>query len=306
MTRDFYLGVDGGGTQTTALVADDAGRVLGRGGAGSSNLHAVGEAAASAALESAITAACTAAGITRDELRAACLGLAGAARPADQARLRAWAAQALPGVQLGLVTDAELALAAGTPLGWGVAVIAGTGSLVFGRGPDGQSARAGGWGWALGDEGSGFAIGLGALQAVARAADGRAPDTVLRSAILSRWSLPSVQALVAVVYRPPFPRAEIAALAEVVEAAAQAGDAVARELLTDAGRELAMGVVSVARALHVPGPVPLALAGGVLVRGQAVAAALVATLSESSSVFEPIQTVAEPARGALVLARRVD
>ncbi|MBL8094965.1 MAG: hypothetical protein JNL73_12425 [Anaerolineales bacterium] len=122
MPHDYLLGVDGGGTQTTALVADGAGRVLGRGGAGSSNLHAAGEAAAMTALEAAISEACLAAGIARGDLRAACLGLAGAARPADQARLRAWAAQVLPAVRLVLVTDAELALAAGTSHGRGVAL----------------------------------------------------------------------------------------------------------------------------------------------------------------------------------------
>ncbi len=302
--RSHFLGVDGGGTQTTALVADEAGRVIGRGGAGSSNLHAAGEAAALSALDDAVQQACASAGIRPRDLRAACLGLAGAARPDDQERLNAWAARALPGVALHLVTDMALALAAGTPAGWGVAVIAGTGSSIVGRSPDGRTSRAGGWGWALGDEGSGFAIGLGALRAIARGADGRGPETALRDAVLSQWSLADPSRLVAAVYRTPFPRAEIAALAAVVERVASDGDAVARALLTEAGRELALGVAMVVRGLSLPAPVPLALAGGVLTRGQAVAEALVSHLSELAVTCSPIERVMEPAQGALVLARQ--
>ncbi len=256
------------------------------------------------ALDDAVQQACASAGIRPEDLRAACLGLAGAARPDDQERLTAWAARALPGVALHLVTDMALALAAGTPAGWGVAVIAGTGSSIVGRSPDGRTSRAGGWGWALGDEGSGFAIGLGALRAIARGADGRGPETALRDAVLSQWSLADPSRLVAAVYRTPFPRAEIAALAAVVERVASDGDAVARALLTEAGRELALGVAMVVRGLSLPAPVPLALAGGVLTRGQAVAEALVSHLSELAVTCSPIERVMEPAQGALVLARQ--
>lgn len=302
--RNHFLGVDGGGTQTTALVSDDAGRVIGRGRAGSSNLHAAGEAAALAALEDAIQQACALAAIQPRDVRVACLGLAGAARPDDQERLRAWATRTLPDVELRLVTDMALALAAGTPEGWGVAVIAGTGSAIGGRAPDGRLSRAGGWGWALGDEGSGFAVGLGALRAVVRAADGRGPQTALHEAVLAHWSLPDPSRLVATVYRTPFPRAEIAALTPLVEQAAAAGDTVARALLTEAGRELALGVATVIHGLALQAPVPLALAGGVLTRGRAVAEALLAHLSDSGVICAPVQRVLEPAQGALVLAQR--
>ncbi len=302
--RHHVLGVDGGGTQTTALVADETGRVVGRGQTGSSNLHAAGEAAALAALDDAIQRACAMAAVQPQMLRVACLGLAGAARPDDQERLRAWAARALPDVALHLVTDMALAVAAGTPEGWGVAVIAGTGSSIGGRAPDGRLSRAGGWGWALGDEGSGFAIGLGALRAVVRAADGRGPETALHEAVMARWALTDPAGLVVAVYRTPFPRTEIAALAVAVEDVAVGGDPVARALLTEAGRELALGVATVVRALALPDPVPLALAGSILTRGHAVAEALLVHLSEAGVTGSPVQRVIEPAQGALVLARR--
>ncbi|HRF50935.1 MAG TPA: BadF/BadG/BcrA/BcrD ATPase family protein, partial [Anaerolineales bacterium] len=163
----------------------------------------------------------------------------------------------------------------------------------------GRTARAGGWGWALGDEGSGFAIGLGALRAIARATDGRGPETALRDVILQRWALTNPEALVATVYRHPFPRIEIASLAAVVEAVAETGDAVARGLLVEAGRELTTGVASVVRALALSSPVPLALGGSVLVHGRLAAAALIDSLAEQGVACEPVGRVEEPALGAL-------
>jgi N-acetylmuramic acid 6-phosphate etherase len=305
MVAEFILGVDGGGTKTTALVASATGRVLGRGTAGSSNLHAVGEAEALDALRVAIAEAYAAAQLPPRLPRAACLGLAGVARPTDQGQLRAWAEQALPGVAIRIVNDAELVLAAGTPEGWGIAVISGTGSIAFGRSPDGRIARAGGWGWALGDEGSGYAIGLAALRAVARAADGRGPRTTLTEAILARWSLAGPEALVGEVYRTPFPRAEISALATLVEVVADEGDEVALTILRDSGWELALAATSVARALEFTGPTPGGLAGGVLVNGHWVRTAFAEVLAEAGLWIDPVQSVAEPVLGAIVLARRM-
>jgi N-acetylglucosamine kinase-like BadF-type ATPase len=174
MTASVLLGVDGGGTKTTALLADRAGRVVARGAAGGSNFKAAGEAAARAAIEAAVRQAYAAAGLDFAPPLAAGLGLAGVDTPADVERQSAWAAGYLPGARIRVANDVELALWAGTPAGWGLAVIAGTGAIAYGRAPDGRAARVGGWGWLLGDEGSGFDIGLRARRgAVPTAAGGR-------------------------------------------------------------------------------------------------------------------------------------
>lgn len=304
MTDSFLLGVDGGGTQTTALLADTTGVVLGRGSASSSNHHAVGEGAAQDALEAAIGQACAMARVSPERIMAACFGLAGAGRPADRARLRELIRPILRGIEPQVTHDTELALAAGTPVGWGVAVVAGTGSSSFGRGPSGATARAGGWGWLIDDDGGGFKIGLAALRAVVRAADGRGPATTLSAAVLGHWSLATADGLVATVYRTPLPREEIAALAPQVEAAAEAGDPVARELVESAGRELALLAVQVASALGLEGEAPLALTGGVFTRGRAVATAALAALGSARPRFAPVCFVDQPALGALVLAGR--
>ena len=300
-----YLGVDGGGTKTTALLADAEGRVLGRGSAGPSNFKAVGVTAALDTLWAAVAAAYAAAGVPFAAPAAAAFGLAGVDRPEELARAEAALAARWPGRPLAVVNDVELVLAAGSAAGWGVGVIAGTGAIAQGRAPDGRTLRVGGWGWAIGDEGSGFALGRAALQAVSRAADGRGPQTALTEAVRQHWALAATEALLDHVYQTPFPRAPIAALAVLVEAAAAEGDAVALDLTREAGRELALAAVTLARALDLRGPIPAALAGGVLVHGRAVRAAFDAAVAAAGVRLGPVQVVTEPAQGALALARKL-
>ena len=223
-------------------------------------------------------------------------------RPEDRALFEGWAAGRFGGVPTIIANDGELVLAAGTPDGWGVGVISGTGSIVLGRHPAGEMARAGGWGHILGDEGSGYAIGIAALRAVMCAFDGRGPQTALTAPVLAHWELPSPTALVGRVYREDVGPADIAGLARLVDAAAAGGDAVARTILAGAGRDLAITVEAVVRRLALPAPTPCALAGGVLVHGAQAAAAFQAAAADLSLNLGPITPVAEPARGAIRLA----
>lgn len=299
----LVLGLDGGGSKTLALLADAAGRVLGRGTAGSSNYQNVGAEAAWAALDRAITAAFADAGLPPAPPTAIGLGLAGVDRPEDRLLFEGWAAERFVGAPVIIANDAELVLAAGTPDDWGIALISGTGSIVFGRHPSGEMARAGGWGHILGDEGSGYAIGTAALRAVMCAFDGRGPDTALTASVLAHWSLAEPPDLVGRVYRADVDAADIAGLARLVDAAAGVGDAVALGILRDAGRDLAVTAQAVVRRLGLPQPTPCAIAGGVIVRGEQVRAAFLAAAAELGLRLDPITPVTEPARGALRLAR---
>lgn len=296
------LGIDGGGSKTLALVAAADGRVLGRGEAGPSNYQVIGLDAALAALEAAVAAALADAGCGPRDLIAACVGLAGVDRPADRERLAAWAAVHLPGVPVTVANDAQLVLAAGTPDGWGVTLICGTGSIAYGRRADGKMARAGGWGYLLGDEGSGYAIGLAALRAVMRAYDGRGPQTTLTGSVLAEYRLSAASALVARIYEHATTPAEIAALAALVDTAAAAGDRVACDILHDAGRELALAAEAVIRRLELTGAAPCALAGGVIVKGRALRAAFMEAMNGLGFELAPLTLVHEPAQGAVRLA----
>jgi N-acetylmuramic acid 6-phosphate etherase len=306
MVADLVLGIDGGGTRTTALLArrqHDATTVLGRGQGGPSNLQAVGVERALSALDEAIAAAFAQGGLARACVGSACFGLAGAGRAEDQRLIEDWAQRTRIAKDVKVTTDADLLLAAGTPAGWGVAVIAGTGSMALGRTRDGHTARAGGWGPLLGDEGSGYNIVMSALGAAVRAADGRGPATSLLDRLLSAMNLAKPSDLVPAVQGGAWDRAALSALAPVVFESAAAGDVLGDAILAHNARELALAVATVVRALQLDAePVPLALAGGVLLGHQEYQAMLLDGLHDLGIVAESTSRVDEPAQGALNLA----
>ncbi|HEV7126059.1 MAG TPA: BadF/BadG/BcrA/BcrD ATPase family protein [Ktedonobacterales bacterium] len=260
MSDPLFLGVDGGGSKTLAIVVDAQGQERGRGLAGSGNYQAVGAARALRAVRDAVTVALTMAHGHRP-CRAAWLGLAGVDRARDVALL-------LPRVRtlartVRLTNDAELALGA-LPEQVGVALIAGTGSIALGRDARGRTARAGGWGHILGDEGSGYTMGRQALTAAVRAADGRAPATALLALILAHWQLRAASELIEQVYAHE-DKARIAALAPLVLQAARAGDPAAARIVRRAARELALAAGTASASLDLDATsCPLALGGGLL------------------------------------------
>jgi len=297
---ELLLGVDGGGSKTRALLADRSGVLLGAGTAGSSNYQAVGFAAAVAALQEAIAAAFHDAG-RMGQAAVACVGLAGAGRPDDRAHFEKWAAQQGFARRWAIVGDAELVLAAGTPAGWGVALICGTGSIGYARTPDGRSARAGGWGYLLGDEGSGYDVALRALRLATQTADGRADAPAILQAALDHWGLSEPQQLVQQVYRTGMMPAEVATLAQRIAALAEAGDPNAEAIVDAAAHELARLGVAAARQLGMHAP-PLALAGGLFSASPRLRASIA---THAGAALGPLMYVAEPARGAIKIARRL-
>jgi N-acetylmuramic acid 6-phosphate etherase len=300
----MFIGIDGGGTRTVALLADAQGAILGRGKGGPSNLSAVGSEKALAALGVAIEAAFAAAAIPRQCVTAACLGLAGADRPGEQAILRDWASRVQLADSLELTNDAALVLAAGTPDNWGLALIAGTGSIAIGRTPDGRMARAGGWGYLFGDEGSGYRLVLSALEAVAHAADGRGPATGLTEAFLTRLQLQRPQELIPAIYRGGKDRTVLAGLAPLVFAQADAGDTVATGIVGDGAAQLAAAGATVICKCGWKQAVPLALAGGCLLMSASYQHGILQVLRSRDIETTPVTLVHEPAEGAVRLARR--
>jgi N-acetylmuramic acid 6-phosphate etherase len=299
----LVLGIDGGGTHTVALLAGPDGAVLGRGEAGPSNLQAVGADRALTALDEAVTRAFAAARQSRCSVGAACLGLAGAGREEDQRVIHAWAQRVSLAGRVEVTTDATILLAAGTPEGWGLALVAGTGSIAFGRAPDGRTARAGGWGYLLGDEGSAYDLALAGLRAVARAADGRGPDTALTQRFLDRLGIGQPPELIRAVYQGDWDRAALAGLAQLVLEAAAEGDTVAVGLLAEAAAELAAAAATVAEKLSLAkGPFPLALAGGLLLASDNYQERILEALGRLGLRPAPVTPVREPSAGALRLA----
>jgi len=297
------LGLDCGGTRTVCLLADGQGRVLGRGLAGPSNYHAVGIETATNAILEAADKAWQAAGLPRGVATVACLGLAGVDRPEDKRAITDALTPRRLARRLAIVNDAVLVLAAGSAGGVGVVVIAGTGSIAWGRNKDGQHSRAGGWGHILGDEGSGHDIGMRALQAVVRAHDQRGQPTILTDLILKHLHLARPESLLTFVHALPYPRAEIAALAPVVEQAARQGDPVARSIYVHAAQELALAATTVIQALGMAEePVDVVLSGGVFRAGELVIEPFVRAVQDIAPQARAIRLEKEPAVGAVRLA----
>ncbi len=304
---DIVLGVDGGGSKTVVWLAKrEAGEneVLGRGFSGPSNPRAIGIEAATLNLETAIDAAWREAGLRPRPIAAACLALAGTGRLVDKTLIQDWASARKLAARIEIVPDADAVLAAGTPEGWGVAVIAGTGSLAVGRGPDGQTSRAGGWGELVGDEGSGYAVALTALRAAAKFADGRGPDTILLSRLMARLKAVSPSEIVTAVHQAGRDRRYLATLAIDVVAAANDGDVVARRILHDAASELAEMIRAAADKAGLSElPFPLAVTGGLLLNTSLVRDRIVISLEAAGLFPSPVTTVTDPALGAVVRAR---
>src|SRR5208282_5337297 len=230
----YYLGIDGGGTKTRCLLADET-TVLAKAMTGGSNIVRLGEMQAREALHTAIRQACATARISPDQIRAVCIGAAGAARPEIAAKISSILAELISDISftnIEVVGDTEIALEAAFGAGPGVIAIAGTGSIAYGRDAAGHTARAGGWGFAISDEGSGHWIGRRAISAILNARD-QDLETKLTSLVLQAWKLTDLDELVQQANSTPppdFPR-----LFPIVLRAADAADAIARDLLADAG-----------------------------------------------------------------------
>ena len=303
---DLVLGIDGGGTNTIALLADAAtGAVLGRGVAGPSNIQSVGVEAGLKALDAAIGRAFAAANLSPAKVGAVALGLAGIDRQEGLDIVRGWAERGNVADRLQTANDATLLLAAGTPDGWGLAVIAGTGSIAFVQSAAGEVGRCGGWGYTLGDEGSAYRLALRGLRAACRAADRIGAPTDLLPKFLTRMSLSAAPDLIPAIYRGPWDRAAIAGMAPVVLEAAEAGDEVAGQIVRDEAAELAMTASAAVRNLRLPMALPVALAGGLLVGSAAYRRAFLDALAVVGVVPTPVALVGDPACGAVILARRL-
>ena len=269
-SRLIVLGVDGGGTKTHAVVLDANNRVVGEGVTGPSNPLRIGVAAAAAAIREATDRACVAARVRRTDIAAAEIGLAGARRPELRARMEE-ALRSLDIVEVEVVGDADVALFGGTDGAPGIVVIAGTGSVCCGINMAGKRACAGGWGPLVGDEGGGSWIAKQALKAVACAADGRGPDTLLTDAARSYFHVSSADDLSTAIYAPGMSNERIAGFGKLVIEAAKARDQVSGAIMEAAGTELGVAAGAVIRNLKMERErFQVAYVGGVFAAGELV------------------------------------
>ena len=298
----LVLGVDGGGTKTRAVVADGSGRVLGEGNAGPSNPLRVGVREAAGAVREAAERACAAAGVRRLDIDAAEVGLAGVRREDIRERMRD-ALSVLGAKAVEVVTDADIALYGATEGRPGLVIIAGTGSICCGVNARGRHACAGGWGPVAGDEGSGSWIARRALQSVARASDGRGRRTSLVESACEYFHVTKAEDLSTAVYAPNMTNNRIAGFGRHVIEAAKRRDAVAREIVEDAGRELAVAAAAVIRKLRMEREsFPVGYVGGVFLAGDLILDTLREDLSKAARRAQLSPPALAPAEAAARMA----
>jgi glucosamine kinase len=300
----IFLGIDGGGSKTSCLIGDET-SVLGAGTAGGSNPVRVGETQAREALAAVIRQACAVANLTPSQIKKTCIGLAGAARTEISDPVRQCIAELVPG-EIEVVGDMVIALEAAFGAGPGVIVIAGTGSIAYGRNSNRQSARAGGWGFAISDEGSGHWIGRTAVAAAIRALDlddAGATNQSLLENLMRFWQVETREQLVVAANATPSP--DFAALFPAVLASADQGDRSALEVLNQAGSELAgLAQTVITRLFPNTDRLAVAMSGGVFSSSPLVRQVFCNRLRSERPEAAIYPGVIEPVRGALELARK--
>lgn len=294
----FVMGVDGGATKTLAAVLDLQEGALHLGHGGPSNEDAVGAQAAVQALLGAADEALERAGASSSQLGAAVLAVAGTdtadlTRHLHAARAEGWI----------VTNDVVAAWATSTAGGPGVAAIAGTGSNVFGVGPEG-SWRAGGWGHLLGDEASGYWLGVQSIKAALRDREGSGPPTALSEAAPAFFGQPSVEAVAARVYSKPLTKGEIAAFGIETAKLAERGDAVACELYARGALELAEQIAAVIRQTGLSGEFPVGLIGSAFKAGPVFVGPLQRAIHETAPEAVVGRVDMPPVGGSLLLAAR--
>jgi len=296
----IFMGIDGGGSQTTCAVGDEK-SLLGSGGGAGSNVVRVGEAQARKSISAAVLQACATAKLSPQQIKRTCIGVAGGARPEATEIIRRILSELVSG-EIDVVGDMVIAMEAASGMGPGVIVIAGTGSIAYGRNAAGQTARAGGWGFAISDEGSGHWIGRAAVTSALRASDEGQSNGLLES-LMKAWGVKTREQMILASNASPPP--DFAGLFPAVLAAVDAGEPNAHDILARAGVELAtLGKIVISRLFADADHAPVAMSGGVFRNSALVRQVFYNRLRLECPKAVVNTDVVDPVKGALDLARR--
>jgi N-acetylglucosamine kinase-like BadF-type ATPase len=300
----YSLGFDGGGTKTDCMLLDGTGAVVGEGHGGPANPLRAGYDDAFSSLREAAAEAIVAAKIRPTEISQVCAGLAGAGRQNVKQRMMDFLSGEFPGARADVVADYQIALETAVGSGPGVVLIAGTGSVAYGRNASGETARAGGYGPWIGDEGSAFEIGRRAVSAVARGRDADASPTELNRMIAAALNTPDWDDLLLRIMSDPddvFPK-----LYPVVAAAANAEDDAAKEILFGSAIGLGNLAMIVIRRLGMKGQsFPLVKCGGVFGHSRMLDSLLDSVLASGALRAKISRLEISPAIGAARMAARL-
>jgi N-acetylglucosamine kinase-like BadF-type ATPase len=298
----YVVGVDGGQSSTLAVIASEDGAILGVDRSGPANhiSEPGGPVRRRRALTEAIDGALAAAGLPRNVVAAACCGMTGSTALVTEILRDAL------GVEVARAErDVVTAWAGGTAAQPGVVVISGTGSAAYGANAAGDAVETGGWGYLMGDEGSGYDIGIRALRAATHAFDRSGPPTALERAIPAHFGNADLWALHPRIYSGELGRPQIAEIASVVAVAAHAGDAPALQILASAAEALANLPIAVLERLGaLDQALPVAMTGGVFKAGEPFVGPFQRAVNQRAPAARVRPPLFPPIVGAVLLALR--
>ena len=299
----YVIGVDGGGTKTEFVLIDYSGNVIGRVKGESTNYQAVGAKKLKEELLNGFNSLINSTNVTSNKIEHIFLGLAGAGRESDKKEITALFNDTEFDKKVVVDSDAMAALAGAFGTGPGIIIIAGTGAICFGKNSQGKIVRSGGWGYLLGDEGSGYFIGREAIIAALKDVDGRGEKTKLRSKIEKHFNLSSVDQIIPQIYQNRIDRVAIADLAPIVFEQAGQGDAVAEEIIRRTGKELGILAKAVAQYLNFESDeIKVALIGSIFKQKEVLINEISKELYEISWNLEISDPMFAPQYGAALLA----
>lgn len=301
---NYYLAIDGGGTKTQVLCADEKGEIVGEGLSGPTSLTVVNAGAAGFALREAVRQATQNLPPGFVVLKLV-MGLAGLDTAEEITRAEASFKQVLTDFNIKefvLINDILIALRAVTDKTDAVAIISGTGSNCFGLNSQGQSAKAGGLDFLLSDEGSGYAIGLTVLKAVAKSFDGRGKKTILEEMVNRYFDTKSIPEVKHHIYNPILTKMQVAGLAKLVFDALEQNDEVAKEIIDQAAEELLIMIKVVVEKLNLQNTAGDCVFSGKVLTSLYLSNLLKSKLNELYPLLQVLTLNADPVRGALKIA----
>ncbi len=299
MSEALYAGIDGGGSKLRVTIVDSRLMPMALRSSGTANPSVIGRAQAQAHIRLIVRAALEQAGISPKHITAAGIGIAGASNMHSRDWLLETLSPILPSSHIVPSSDLEIALVGALGRRHGILLLAGTGSAAYGCSPDGNRLQIGGWGYLLGDEGSGYWLGIQLLRGIIAAHDQGIDLTELGAACLDELALAKARDLVGWLYRSNEAKtARVAELARLVLRLAQSGDCEAKKLLRAAADHLAGQVELLRDRLDYPGA-PIAFAGGLLDKDNVLSAAVARRLN----LPERPTALHSPAIGAALLAQ---
>ncbi len=299
----YVLGIDGGGTKTKGVIADQFGTVYASAAVGPTNQNGVEIQAVERELSALFASLQNQNPNVFSLLHTVFAGMSGVDRPEAKEVMKKLLAKNLPAhVNIIVDNDAVNALYSGTLGVPGIVQIAGTGSITYGMNGDGERQRTGGWGYLVDDEGSGYDMGRAAVNALFKAFDGRGPETILTNMVLEHFRVQEPPELIPFLYETGKSRLAIAPLSQYVSTAADRNDEVAKQIIQQAGGKIAQSIGSLSIRLFKdhPGPIPVVTVGGVFNRADLLTPAIQSKLQEMNIKVHFIQPKIAPVCGAVI------